>query len=461
MTEQDGHNAPHEHDPRVASREVEPPEARPAPVSSGESQEVLIRRLHRSVAELTLLNDLAQDIGGSLDSHTIIQKVVTKSLRAVRAEQAVIKLVHGRKRDDPSTYVRAVASHADREQYHLDQSLLGCLYTNPAPLRSAEPRRAERLQGLKISEAIRSILCVPLTIKDRLIGILAAYNKAGEGGFTAADERLLGIIAGQSAQIIENARLYEQEKALQEVQAQLRMAKQIQMNLLPVTMPSVPGYDVAGTSLPAREVGGDYFDFIPCGDMCWAICLADVAGKGLPAALLMANLHAALRGQLGPEVRAANCVGGTNRHLCRSTERSQFVSLFLGLLDTDAHRLTFCNAGHNRPALLPARGNGRSEVHRLPSCGPLMGLVQEPVYREEAVDLAPGDLLVVFSDGITEAIDRREEEFGISRLLKEVAQVRDRSAAEIVANIVAAVKRHVGGERSLDDMTVLVVQRNF
>jgi len=419
-----------------------------------------IRRLRRSVDELTLLNELARDIGGTLDSRIIIQKVVEKSLRAVAAEQAVINLVHGRSRDDPSTYVRAVASRAGREQFHLDQSLLGCLYLDGTALRTDDPHHAERLRGVKIAESVHSLLCVPLTIKDRLIGILAAYNKTRGPQFTVADERLLEIIAGQSAQIIESARLYEQEKELLEVQVQLRMAKRIQENLLPMKTPVVAGYDLAGVSLPAQEVGGDYFDFVRCGDNRWAVCVADVAGKGLPAALLMANLHASLRGQLGPDAGAAACVAGVNRHLFRSTERSQFVSLFLGLLDSGTHRLTFCNAGHDRPALLPARGAGASEVNRLPSCGPLLGLVEEHTYREETVDLEPGDLLIIFSDGITEAINRREEEFGVAQLLAEVAGLRHRSATEITAGIFAAVDRHAGDQRRLDDMTVTVMRRH-
>jgi len=420
----------------------------------------VIRRLHRSVDELTLLNELARDIGGSLDSRTIIQRVVAKSLRAVAAEQAVITLVHGRSRDDPSTYVRAVASRAGRQEFHLDQSLLGCLYMDATVLRTDDLQHEERLRGVKIAESVHSLLCVPLTVKDRMIGILVAYNKTRGPGFTVADERLLEIIAGQSAQIIESARLYEQEKELLEVQVQLRMAKQIQENLLPKTTPLIAEYDLAGVSLPAHEIGGDYFDFVQCCDGRWAVCVADVAGKGLPAALLMANLHASLRGQLGPDGGAAACVAGVNRHLFRSTERSQFVSLFLGLLDPGSHRLTFCNAGHDRPALLAAHGSGASEVNHLPSCGPLLGLVEEHTYCEETVDLAPGDLLVIFSDGITEAINRREEEFGVARLLAEVSGLRERPAEEIVAGVMAAVDRHADAEYRFDDMTVVVIRRN-
>ena len=186
-----------------------------------------------------------------------------------------------------------------------------------------------------------------MIIKGKMIGILSLFNKESADGFNESDQRLLSIIAGQSANVIENSRLFDEEKKLIQIQEEIRVARDIQQNLLPKAIPSINGYDIYAINIPAREVGGDYYDFIKVSENKTAIAVGDVSGKGLPEAIIMANLQATLRGQLLFCECAEDCIKRANNLLFKSTDTSKFVTLFFGILDTEINTLTYCNAGHN------------------------------------------------------------------------------------------------------------------
>src|SRR5579862_3300441 len=216
------------------------------------------------------------------------------------------------------TLIRAQASSADHTKYHLDQNLLGWMLINKKPLLSNDLTNDSRFTGLRSDADIRSVLCVPILVRNRLIGVLTIFNKKGGQGFSEDDKRLLAIIGAQSGQVLENARLYEQEKSLVTMQEQMRLAAQIQRDLLPKKAPEVPGYEIAGASIPAMSIGGDYFDFISIDENRIGVCLGDVTGKGLPAALLMSNVQATLRGQSILASNAQECLSRSNRLLLQS-----------------------------------------------------------------------------------------------------------------------------------------------
>jgi hypothetical protein len=193
-----------------------------------------------------------------------------------------------------------------------------------------------------------------MVAQGRIMGVLTLYNKKHEDGFTEEDQRLVAILAGQSAQVVENARLYQEEQELLRVQEELRLAFQIQITLLPSTTPTLDGYDIAGTSIPAQSVGGDYFDFIPVSDNRLGLCVGDVAGKGLPAAMLMANIQATVRSLALTGDPVSLLLERSNRLLCQRLQKHMFVTLFYGELDAVTHRFVYANAGHNRPYLIRA-----------------------------------------------------------------------------------------------------------
>ncbi len=413
-------------------------------------------RLTRALEELSMLNELAREIGASRNTDKIMDRIIRRSLKSVHGQQAVITLVSEQSREPMKTLVRAMVTSSEHEQFHLNQNLLGWMHLNKRPLLSNSPRTDERFRGITWDPSIHSILCVPLIAKSALIGVLTAYNKKDEHEFTEEDQRLLTIIAMQSAQVIENARLYEEEQKLLRMQEEVRLAAVIQIELLPREAPSIPSYDIAGTSIPAQQVGGDYFDFIPVEDNTLAICLGDVSGKGLGASLLMANLQATLRSQTLINNAPSESIHRSNQLLYRSTDPEKFATLFYGILDFTNHSLTYSNAGHENPFLL--RLDDSSD--RLETGGTVLGVVEDFSYDQETVKLNPGDVLVVFSDGITEAFDTNDNQFGEKQLAEVIVAHRQEPAESITNHIVDAVRRHAGAAPQADDLTLVVIKRD-
>ncbi len=412
-------------------------------------------RLTRALEELSMLNELAREIGASRDSQGIMDRIIRRSLKSVYAEQAVITMVSEQSLEPMKTLVRAMVTSSEHEQFHLSQNLLGWMHLNKKALLSNSPGADERFRGITWDESINSILCVPLMVKSELKGVLTAYNKKGGGGFTEEDQRLLAIIAMQSAQVIENARLYEEQQAYIRMQEEVRLASRIQLDLLPDSAPQIDGYDISGRSIPAQMVGGDYFDFIPMSDNKLALCLGDVSGKGLPASLLMANLQATLRGQTLHDVPVSLRMNRANELLYRSTDPEKFATLFYGVLDLDQHNLTFSNAGHENPYLNTLQ-NGDS---RLSTGGTVLGVVDNFPFEEEIVPIGSGDLLVIFSDGITEAFDINENQFGENRLEDVIEKHKTEPAVAIIEHIVEAVQEFAGDAPQADDLTLVVIKR--
>jgi phosphoserine phosphatase RsbU/P len=413
------------------------------------------QRLRRAVEELSVLNELARAIGNSFNSEDVIGEIISRSRRAVDCEQVSITLIDRDTHSDMKTLVRDVGATGSPSHFHLNQMLLGSVLATKKPKRCVSPCEDSELAALALDPAIHSILCVPLLAKSEMIGVLTAYNKIETAGFTDIDQRLLGIIAAQSAQVIENARLYEEEKDLLQIKEQLRLAKQIQNRLLPKESPKIDGYDIAGHSEPALDVGGDYYDFIPIDQGRWALCLGDVSGKGLPASLLMAHLQATLRAQSYGNASVRDCVSFANRMLYRSTDVEKFVTLFYSLLDLDDNQLCYCCAGHEPPILI-RQGEDPQE---LATGGMLVGILEDASYLDKRIALGPGDLVVCYSDGVTDAEDRAETSFGKERLIELLKECKSKKSQEIIDLVMATIDRHAAGMAQLDDITLVVIKR--
>lgn len=412
-------------------------------------------RLQRAVHELSVLNDLALAIGGLKNSNDIMQTIIHRSLKAVGAEQGVITLVEEEEGLAMRTLVRTMERKHRDTRFHLDQQLLGWMHLHKQALSLESPSTDERFRDVHWDPAIHSLLCVPLMVKSLLRGILTVYNKTGEVRFSSEDQRLLAIIAAQSSQILENARLLESEKTLQRMQEDLRVAARIQQNLLPQCPPDVPNYEIGGTTLPAQEVGGDYFDYFPISDSRFGLALGDVSGKGLPASLLMANVQATLRGQALWAESAAECISRANRQLYLSTESDRFVTLFFAVLDVREHRITYCNAGQEPPLLMGADGS----FQRLTMGGPLLGVCETARYEEATLSLQPNDILLAYSDGFSEAVGPEGNMFGEQGILAVLQSHRAVEVPDVVAALLHSTATHSGTAPQNDDRTVLAVRR--
>ncbi|MEE9167493.1 MAG: GAF domain-containing SpoIIE family protein phosphatase [Candidatus Neomarinimicrobiota bacterium] len=417
-----------------------------------------LQRLRKAVEELAILNEIALAVGSARELDDVVELIIQKCVKHLKVEQGAVLLLDEEVPDSPfRTMVRKMESRSDIVPYHFGVQLSGWMLKNQVPLLVTDFQKDDRFRGTaKQDFPVRSLLSVPLRLKGHMIGLLNVFNKRGEEGFSAEDQRLLSIIATQSAQVIENARLYEEEQQLLRMEQELRVAYEIQMHLLPHENPRIAGYDIAGKSIPAQEVGGDYYDFIPVNDRELALCLGDVSGKGFPAALLMANVQATLRGLTRPTHSCAECIERSNELLWQSTDVQKFVTLFYGILDPEESRMRYVNAGHDNPILFSRKDDPR----RLATGGIVLGFMQDSSFEEDSISFAPGDVLVVYSDGVTEAMDAHEEEFGEERLEEVVKDNLDVSSEELIDGIVSAVRSHAGDAPQMDDITLVVVKRN-
>lgn len=413
-------------------------------------------RLHRAVEELTILNDLAHSIAVLKDPNEIMHAIVRRAARAASATQGTVTLVHEDERDPMHTLIRTQVSLPGGEAHHFTQELLGWMYINKKPLIINDPVHDPRFHHLADQSHFRTLLCVPMMVKSRLIGVLTVFDRRDGLAFTEDNARLLGILAGQSAQIVENARLEAEERQLRELENEITAAATIQNNLLPPFLPAIPGYELFATTYPASSVGGDYYDVLTTQKPDVTFCLGDVSGKGMPAALLMANLQATLRATMGSHSGPGEVLRQSNRLLYHSTADDKFATMFLGVLDTARHELRYANAGHDPAVICSSDG----ALQELIGTGLPVGMFEDMSYEESIVPLGPEDIVVVFSDGISESMDPMGAMFGRQRILDIITAHRSEPAASIGQRILEAAAGFSGGTPPSDDRTLLVLKRS-
>ncbi len=314
-----------------------------------------------------------------------------------------------------------------------------------------------RFQGSNsiMLSAVRSVMAVPLTLADQTFGMIYIDNPF-DSRFTEEDLQVLTTIAGVASIKIENARLAEERLEKRRLQEELKVASEIQMRLQPACPPPIDGYAICAYSIPSREIGGDYYDYIERKrQRRFALALGDVSGKGIGAALLMSSLHAAVRAQTQTTHPIREMMGILNTYIAENSPDNKFLTLFYSELDPLTGDLYFANAGHNPPVLVRATGG----IERLEATGLPIGILHDSTYEESCVRLWPGDALVVYSDGITESVNTVEEEFGEDRLIEVVQKNLRHNASKIRDRIDEALSRFVGSAAPVDDMTLLIVKR--
>jgi phosphoserine phosphatase RsbU/P len=302
-------------------------------------------------------------------------------------------------------------------------------------------------------------LAVPISVSGRRLGVLAVADKESRDGgvldFTPADARLLSLFANQAAAAIETARLHRAAIEQERIERELELAAAIQREILPRSLPEIAGVELAAESLPTRQVGGDYYDFFPLSRGRLGFLVADVSGKGIPAALLVSTVHAAVHLQIDEAKTIAELVGRIDRHLRRYAATRKFLTLFFGLFEPDTGRLAYVSAGHN-PALLARRSGA---VETLGSTGVPLGMFPGASWKEVTTTLDPQDLLCVFTDGLTEAVDAGEEEFGLERLTAALAGDREMPVRKLCDHILGEVANFAGEMPQYDDQTILLLRR--
>ena len=405
--------------------------------------------------ELEALYDVGLAIASTLDLDALTDEILLRAVSLLDARRGALYLLEG-------------------GEYRLESRFGGDARASFRPGLESGPGdgpgtgRAE-VAPPDVLRGAEHVQAVPIAVDGDPRGLLVAADKesrTGVGPFTDEDRRTLGLLANQAAIALENARLHQEALEKERYERDLQLAAEIQRQILPDGVPEVPGYELAGWNRPAREVGGDYYDLVPLPSEerspedarveRLGFALADVSGKGVPAALMVSTLHSAVRLLMGRMGAGPRLVERLNRHILASSAPNKFITLVVGELDASAGRLVYVNAGHN-PGLVIRAG---AAVERLGPGGLPVGLLPGSTYRAGSLDLAPGDLVCLYSDGITECTSPAGEELGEERLVELLREAADRPVGEVVAAVEAAVTEFTRGRPQGDDQTLVLLRRS-
>ncbi len=389
-----------------------------------------------------------QELAGHRPLDELFQVILKLALSAVEAKRGVIMTLEG-----GELMVRASLG----DTFAISTSVRDRILRQKCSLviSDAQLDDAFKQQRSIMLHSVRSMMGVPLQTGDRVIGLIYVDNGAIFRPFSQEDLDLLTVMANVAAIRIEHARLIEVEQSEKLMELELAQASEIQTMLLPTGAPVYPSYDFSGHHLPCRTIGGDYYDFVPYSDGRLALVVGDVSGKGLPAALLMSSLQARVQMLKETHPDPASAVTLLNRSISERCPAGKFITFFYALLDPVTGRLSYSNAGHNYPLLIRANG----AVEQLGGGGLVLGLFQIAHYEMHEVTLEPGDMLVLYSDGVTEAVNPDDEEFGEDRLAEFFWERRDKTAAEVVKELIEHLRNWHGSNSFADDFTIVLARR--
>lgn len=387
-----------------------------------------------------------------------LDQVASLVFEAVPADRCIIML---RDEKAPDGLKISVARLRDRsmplEDVRISRNILHEILRNGKSVLTCDAQQDPRFASQTlILQGIRSVLAVPLSVDERnIFGIIYADAPTHASEFTEEHLNILTTLASVASIRVENATLLEERIERERMERELELATEIQQRFQPSAPPVLPGYEFQGISFSCYEIGGDYYDFIqrPNGKML--IALGDVSGKGTAAALLMSSLHAAVHAQASASHSLEETVVSVNRYLADNTPANRFVTLFIAELDPETGLLSYINAGHNPPLL----GHADGSVIELASGGFPLGIIPTAEYEVGRLDLTKGETLVIYSDGVSEANNLREEEFGMDRLKQVVSTNINASAAGMRDKVESALSAFTQTAPANDDITLVIVKR--
>jgi serine phosphatase RsbU (regulator of sigma subunit) len=407
---------------------------------------------------LALISKVGITLLASATLNETLEQIVSLVFEAVPADRCVIMM-----RDEGSEDLRvAVARLRDRVgevgEIRVSRNVLDEVVIRGKSVLTSDAQHDPRFaSGTMVLQGVRAVLAVPLGVSDKVFGIIYADSPIAEGRFTEDHLKVLTTLASVAAIRVENARLVEARLERERFERELALASEIQQRFQPTAPPHVNGYELQGISFPCYEIGGDYYDFIEREDGRLVIALGDVSGKGTAAALLMSSLHAAIHAQSASHNSLVATISAVNRYLADNIPANRFVTLFYAELDPESGSLSFLNAGHNPPLIVHSAGT----VEQLASGGLPLGIKPDAEYREGRTQLQPGDVLVIYSDGVTEAMSPTGEEFGATRLYEVVSRNIEASAAGIRDRIESSLTKFAQGTSAADDITLVIVKRQL
>src|SRR5437762_14145779 len=416
------------------------------------------------VDKLRMLLDITKTISRSLDLKEVLNLVMDTLDSLIPYDAAGIYLV---KCSPPVSewedgadetcvfHTEAVRGYdiADLQELRLKmgEGLIGHVAIRGKPFIAPDVSKEPRY--INARARTRSELIAPIISNDEVIGVFDLESDE-LNAYTNDDIEILMLLASQVAIIIEKVMLHDSLIEKQRLETQLEVARQVQLELLPARDPQLEGFDISAYNFPTEEVSGDYYDWVRIYDDQIGIVIADVSGKGVPAALLMAFLRASLRAATHIGYAPHISMSKVNYLLWESIESNQFVTAFYGILDATNRTLAYANAGHNPPLLIAADGSARFDERG----GVPLGMFRDTRYYEHYLTIAPGELLVLYTDGVTEATNPAGEEYGLTRMIEAVKRDKNLTARELIDSIHQDVVNWTDGAGATDDVTFFIIK---
>ncbi|MFN2531574.1 MAG: PP2C family protein-serine/threonine phosphatase [Pyrinomonadaceae bacterium] len=414
------------------------------------------------IDKLRMLLDITKKISRSLDLQEVLNLVMDTLDSLIAYDAAGIFVLQCIDKElvpegeEPCTFKAEAVRGYDIDELSdlhlkLGEGFIGSVAVTGEPIISHDVR--ENPIYINARDRTRSEMVAPIISNDEVIGVFDLESDE-LNAYSEEDLEVLMMLASQVAIIIEKVMLHEQLIEKKRLEGQLEVARQVQLELLPARDPELAGYDISAYNFPTEEVSGDYYDWVRIYEDQIGIVIADVSGKGVPAALLMAFLRASLRAATHIGYATHISMAKVNYLLWESIERNQFVTAFYGILDAENKTLAYSNAGHNPPLLVDPEGN-----HRFIERGGLpLGMFKDTRYHEYYQSFKPGELLVLYTDGVTEALNPAGEEFGRDRLAEIVKKSTELPARELIFSLERAVLDWTDGVGAHDDVTFFVIK---
>jgi len=412
------------------------------------SQTTVDRPGQHGAKQVEVLLRVGQELAGRGTLADLFPRILDLAIEGVGAQRGVVMALEGDRLE-----VKANKG----EGFHISSAVRDRVINEKASVlvRDAQLDEAFRERMSIVEQKVRTMMAVPLQTEKRIIGLIYVDSPNMFRAFTKDDLSLLTVMANVAAIRIEHARLSEVEAIERRLARDLEQAAELQRSFLPGGAPKVSGADLAGYNAACRTVGGDYYDFFAYPNGRVAMVLGDVSGKGMPASLMMMGLQARVQVLADEPQNLAAVMNRLNKITCQNCPSNRFITFFFCVLDPATGELAYCNAGHNPPVIVRANGT----VEYLEGGGTVLGILAVANYSEYRVKLEPGDTLAIYSDGVTEATNGKDEEFGDERFAAVLAANRQKSAAEIVAAVTQALTEFAAGSPPADDITLVVARR--
>ena len=400
-----------------------------------------------------VLQRLTRDIISIFEIGRLQERISTTLRVASLTDRTALILKEGR--DGRFAVINPESDADDQISFHQEDRTIKLMASVREPTTRREIEVFLEAADRDKLDRLGAYLLVPISHGDALLGLLCLGRKMGARRYNMEDVAMLSVLSGQMAIALVNARLYQETLEKRRFEEDLDRARKIQETLLPKSCPSGEHFLVSALNRPSRLVGGDYHDFVTTREGLLGIAIGDVSGKSLPAALLMAVLQASFNAQVLNDLAVRETVARVNAHMARFTAPDQFATFFYGELELQTGSFTYCNAGHNPPLIIRAGGN----IEELSEGGLILGVMGDAGYQEGTVSLAPGDMLFLYTDGITEAKNSLDEEFGVERLTRLLVDMRRLPPDDLLDIIFEEANRFsAGGLLQQDDTTLLVLK---